>query len=30
METEFFPDYARADGHWFAARFICPQCEKPF
>jgi DNA-binding response OmpR family regulator len=30
METEFFPDYARADGHWFAARFICPQCQKPF
>lgn len=30
METEFFPDYARADGHWFAARFVCPTCEKPF
>jgi DNA-binding response OmpR family regulator len=30
METEFFPDYARADGHWFAARFVCPICEKPF
>lgn len=30
METEFFPDYARADGHWFAARFVCPACEKPF
>lgn len=30
METEFFPDYARADGHWFAARFVCPQCNKPF
>lgn len=30
METEFFPDYARADGHWFAARFVCPNCSKPF
>lgn len=30
MESEFFPDYARADGHWFAARFICPQCSKTF
>lgn len=30
MEVEFFPDYARADGHWFAARFVCPDCEKPF
>ena len=30
MEVEFFPDYARADGHWFAARFVCPQCQKPF
>jgi|GEM_PF-117894 len=30
MEAEFFPDYARADGHWFAARFVCPTCEKPF
>jgi DNA-binding response OmpR family regulator len=30
MEAEFFPDYARADGHWFAARFVCPVCEKPF
>ncbi|HJT25659.1 MAG TPA: response regulator [bacterium] len=29
MEAEFFPDYARADGRWFAARFICPTCEKP-
>ncbi len=30
MEVDFFPDYARADGHWFAARFACPSCEKPF
>jgi DNA-binding response OmpR family regulator len=30
LETEFFPDYARADGHWFAARFICPKCGKTF
>jgi DNA-binding response OmpR family regulator len=30
MEVEFFPDYARADGHWFAARFTCPSCGKPF
>lgn len=30
MEAEFFPDYARADGHWFAARFVCPQCNKAF
>lgn len=30
MEAEFFPDYARADGHWFAARFVCTGCEKPF
>jgi DNA-binding response OmpR family regulator len=30
MEAEFFPDYARADGHWFAARFVCPQCNKTF
>lgn len=30
MEAEFFPDYARADGHWFAARFVCPDCMKPF
>jgi DNA-binding response OmpR family regulator len=30
LETEFFPDYARADGHWFATRFLCTQCEKPF
>jgi DNA-binding response OmpR family regulator len=30
MEAEFFPDYARADGHWFATRFLCPKCEKPF
>ena len=30
METEFFPDYARADEHWFAARFVCPECQKPF
>ncbi len=30
MEVEFFPDYARADGHWFAAQFVCPQCQKPF
>ena len=29
MEAEFFPDYARADGRWFASRFICPACEKP-
>lgn len=30
MEAEFFPDHARADGHWFASRLICPICEKPF
>lgn len=30
MEVDFFPDYARADGHWFAARFVCPICEKKF
>ncbi|HVZ81586.1 MAG TPA: response regulator [bacterium] len=30
MEAEFFPDYARADGHWFAARFVCPQCDRSF
>lgn len=30
MEAEFFPDYARADGHWFAARLVCPSCDKPF
>jgi len=30
MEAEFFPDYARSDGHWFAARFTCPKCHKPF
>jgi CheY-like chemotaxis protein len=30
LEAEFFPDYARADGHWFAARFICGRCGKPF
>jgi DNA-binding response OmpR family regulator len=30
MESEFFPDYARADGHWFAARFVCPQCNQTF
>jgi DNA-binding response OmpR family regulator len=30
LDAEYFPDYARADGHWFAARFICPKCEKPF
>ncbi|SRR5579871_5866841 len=30
MEAEFFPDYARADGHWFAARFVCSGCKKPF
>ena len=30
MEAEFFPDYARADGHWFAARFVCSACNKPF
>ncbi len=30
MEVDFFPDYARSDGHWFAARFVCPSCEKPF
>jgi len=30
MEMEFFPDFARADGHWFTARFLCPSCQKPF
>jgi DNA-binding response OmpR family regulator len=30
MGVEFFPDYARADGHWFAARLVCPGCIKPF
>jgi DNA-binding response OmpR family regulator len=30
LDVEFFPDYARADGHWFAARFICSKCGKPF
>jgi DNA-binding response OmpR family regulator len=30
MEVDFFPDYARSDGHWFAARLVCPNCEKPF
>jgi len=30
MEAEFFPDYARSDGHWFAARFVCTNCAKPF
>ena len=30
LDAEFFPDYARADGHWFAARFACSRCEKPF
>jgi len=30
LEVEFFPDYARADGHWFASRLVCGQCNKPF
>jgi DNA-binding response OmpR family regulator len=30
LELEFFPDYARADGHWFAARFVCADCGKSF
>jgi DNA-binding response OmpR family regulator len=30
LEAEFFPDYARADGHWFAARFVCADCGKSF
>ncbi len=30
MEAEFFPEYARSDGHWFAARFVCPSCSKAF
>ena len=30
MEAEFFPDYARSDGHWFATRFVCPKCQKSF
>jgi len=30
LEAEFFPDYARADGHWFAARFSCADCKKAF
>lgn len=30
MDAVFFPDYARADGHWFAARFVCPGCGKPY
>jgi DNA-binding response OmpR family regulator len=30
LEVEFFPDYARADGHWFASRLVCSQCNKPF
>jgi DNA-binding response OmpR family regulator len=30
LEVEFFPDYARADGHWFASRLVCAQCNKPF
>ncbi len=30
LEAEFFPDYARSDGHWFAARLVCPNCGKPF
>jgi DNA-binding response OmpR family regulator len=30
LEAEFFPDYARGDGHWFTARFICARCGKPF
>jgi len=30
MEAEFFPDYARSDGHWFAARLVCPSCGKAF
>jgi len=30
LDAEFSPDYARADGHWFAARFSCSRCGKPF
>jgi len=30
LEAEFFPDYARADGHWFAARFVCADCHPSF
>jgi DNA-binding response OmpR family regulator len=30
MDLELCPDYARAEGHWFASRFICPQCGKAF
>jgi DNA-binding response OmpR family regulator len=30
MDLELCPDYARAEGHWFASRFICPQCGTAF
>jgi DNA-binding response OmpR family regulator len=30
MDLELCPDYARAEGHWFAGRFICPQCGTAF
>jgi len=30
LDAEFSPDYARADGHWFAVRFICSKCGMPF
>ncbi len=30
MVLEAFPDYARGEGHWFTARFLCSKCGKVF
>ena len=28
LVLEMFPDYVRAEGHWFSSRLICPHCGK--
>jgi DNA-binding response OmpR family regulator len=27
---ELVPDYARSDGHWFSAHFVCHECKRSF
>lgn len=30
LALELTPDPTRTGGHWFSARFVCPQCERYF
>jgi len=30
LALELTPDPTRTGGHWFSARFMCPQCERYF